>query len=72
MLFPVILFGRYYEENGRIKIPLNIAVNHAVADGYHTCLFLNRVGELAGAFQLPVEGASPPPGGAARGHNDHK
>ena len=72
MLFPVILFGRYYEENGRIKIPLNIAVNHAVADGYHTCLFLNRVGELAGTFQLPVKGDSPSPGGAARGHNDHK
>ena len=43
MLFPLIRFGKYYEENGRFKLPFSIFVNHAVADGYHTAQLINDI-----------------------------
>lgn len=52
MMFPIHLMGRYFEENGKILMPLAVSVNHAVADGYHTCKFLNDVQELAASISL--------------------
>ena len=31
---PIINWGRYREENGRLMMPLTVRMNHAVADGY--------------------------------------
>ena len=31
---PIVNWGRYREENGRLTMPLTIRLNHAVADGY--------------------------------------
>lgn len=31
---PIINWGRYQEENGRLKMPVTVRLNHAVADGY--------------------------------------
>lgn len=53
MLYPVVLFGRYYEKEGRTFLPLGAAFHHAVADGYHSCRFLNEIQELAETFRLP-------------------
>ena len=33
--FPVITYGKYFEENGRLKMPFNIVIAHAVCDAYH-------------------------------------
>ena len=33
-LLPIINWGRYREENGRLMMPLTVRLNHAVADGY--------------------------------------
>ena len=38
---PRIVFGKFYEENGKILMPVNILVNHAIVDGYHIALFLD-------------------------------
>ena len=40
-LKPIIRFGKYYREQEKVLIPLSIYVNHAIADGYHTSMFLN-------------------------------
>lgn len=32
---PIINWGRYREENGRLMMPVSVRMNHAVADGYH-------------------------------------
>ena len=40
-LKPIIRFGKYYHEQEKVLIPLSIYVNHAIADGYHTSMFLN-------------------------------
>lgn len=46
-LFPLIKFGKYFEENGKILLPVSVFVSHAVADGYHTCKLINDIQEIA-------------------------
>ena len=31
---PIVNWGRYREENGRLQLPLTVRMNHAVADGF--------------------------------------
>ena len=31
---PIINFGKYREENGRLMMPVSVRLNHAIADGY--------------------------------------
>ena len=33
-LLPIINWGKYREENGRLMMPLTVRLNHAIADGY--------------------------------------
>lgn len=49
LLFPLIKFGKYFEADGRIQIPVSVFVSHAVADGYHTCKLINDMQEIAEA-----------------------
>lgn len=51
LYFPVVLFGKYFEQNGEILIPFSAYLPHAVADGYHTSLFINTVQEIANDFE---------------------
>ncbi|WP_062180676.1 CatA-like O-acetyltransferase [Dysgonomonas macrotermitis] len=47
LLFPFIRFGKYFEQDGRILLPLAVFINHAVADGYHTCKLINDIQYLS-------------------------
>lgn len=51
-LFPLIKFGKYMEENGKVLLPVSVFVSHAVADGYHTCKLINDMQETA--FSLSI------------------
>ena len=31
---PIVNWGRYREENGKLMMPVSVRMNHAVADGY--------------------------------------
>lgn len=31
---PIINWGKYREENGRLMMPVSVRLNHAIADGY--------------------------------------
>ena len=48
--FPAITMGRYTEENGRITMPVNLMIAHAVCDGYHAGLFFNHLQSELDAF----------------------
>jgi len=37
---PKLAFGKYVEKNGKLMMPVAIAVNHALVDGYHVGLFI--------------------------------
>lgn len=45
---PKIAFGKFIKKEGKLKMPVSIAVNHAIIDGYHVGLF-------AKAFQNALE-----------------
>lgn len=43
--FPVLQAGRFFDKGDRKMMPLSITVHHAVADGYHVGLFLQKFQE---------------------------
>jgi len=43
--FPILQAGRFFEKDGRKMMPFSITVHHAVADGYHVGLFLEKFQE---------------------------
>ena len=45
-LIPIFTMGKYYEEDGKILLPLAVQVHHAVCDGFHICRFVNELQEL--------------------------
>lgn len=38
---PRITWGKYFESEGRIKLPVSVLVHHALMDGYHISLFFS-------------------------------
>ena len=45
-LKPVFTMGKYYQEAGRVLMPLAIQVHHAVCDGVHVCRFIDELQKL--------------------------
>ncbi len=43
MLLPIICFGKYHSHHNKITLPFSIFVNHAIADGYHTCKLIQDI-----------------------------
>jgi chloramphenicol O-acetyltransferase type A len=43
--FPVLQAGKFFDKADRKMMPFSISVHHAVADGYHVGLFLQRFQE---------------------------
>ena len=50
----ILLFdwGKYYEKNGRIMIPISVQVHHSFADGIHVGQFVNRLQEYFDRSEL--------------------
>ena len=42
-----IVFGKFFEQNGRLMLPLSIQTNHALVDGYHVGQFYQKFQALA-------------------------
>ena len=43
---PIFTMGRFYEENGKVLLPLAVQVHHAVCDGFHLCRFIRELKDL--------------------------
>jgi len=50
-LAPVVTWGKYEEENGKLIMPLSMNIHHAVADGFHLCRFFNEVQVIIDNFK---------------------
>ncbi len=48
---PRIIFGKYFQENGRTMMPLAIQCNHALVDGLHIGRFYQKFQEFADTIQ---------------------
>lgn len=44
--FPRIAWGKYFEQNGRILIPISVQAHHGLLDGYHMSKFYLELQEL--------------------------
>ncbi len=53
---PRICWGKYVEENGRMKMSLSITVNHSLIDGYAVSVAFNRIQEAFGNIESLIEG----------------
>jgi chloramphenicol O-acetyltransferase type A len=40
---PKIVFGKYYEDGGRIRMPVSVEVHHALMDGVHLGRYFERL-----------------------------
>ncbi len=49
-LLPIFTIGKYFEQNGKIWLPIAIQAHHAVCDGYHTARFINELQETMNHF----------------------
>jgi chloramphenicol O-acetyltransferase type A len=43
---PRISWGKYFEENGRVKLPLSVQVHHALMDGAHVGQYFMDIQEM--------------------------
>jgi chloramphenicol O-acetyltransferase type A len=43
---PRIAWGKYFEEGGKIKMPLSVQGHHALIDGFHVGQYFNEVQEI--------------------------
>lgn len=51
-LHPIFTTGKYFEQNGKILLPIAIQVHHAVCDGFHLARFINELQETMNNFFL--------------------
>lgn len=49
--FPSIETGKFYEQDGKILLPLSITCHHAATDGYHVHRFLETLQQEADTFE---------------------
>lgn len=45
-LFQMVTWGKYFEQDNKILIPVTIQIHHASADGYHCSVFYNNIEEI--------------------------
>ncbi len=43
---PRISWGKYFEENGKIKLPISVQTHHALADGIHVGKYFETIQEI--------------------------
>lgn len=43
---PRISWGKYFEENSKIKLPMSVQVHHALVDGIHVGQYFNTIQEI--------------------------
>lgn len=49
-LLPIFTMGKYFERDGRRMLPLSIQVHHAVCDGYHVGVFVDKLQDKINRF----------------------
>ena len=49
-LLPIFTMGKYFERDGKRMLPLAIQVHHAVCDGYHVGVFVEKLQKYIDEF----------------------
>lgn len=51
-LFPIVMWGKYREENGKILLPVTAMFHHAVSDGFTLCRFFDELSQDINKFKV--------------------
>ena len=51
-LFPIVMWGKYREENGKILLPVTAMFHHAVSDGFTLCRFFSDLETALKEFKI--------------------
>ena len=51
-LFPMVVWGKYFEQGDKILMPLTLQIHHAVADGYHCSLFYKDIEDIINTLEM--------------------
>ena len=43
---PMFTFGKYYEQGGKVLLPMAVQVHHSVCDGFHVARMFNELQEM--------------------------
>jgi chloramphenicol O-acetyltransferase type A len=43
---PMFTFGKYYEQDGKVLLPMAVQVHHSVCDGFHVARMFNELQEM--------------------------
>ena len=54
-LLPIFTMGKFFERDGKRLLPLSIQVHHAVCDGYHVGLFVEKLQQFIDHFPITVK-----------------
>ncbi|MEZ4935547.1 MAG: chloramphenicol acetyltransferase [Saprospiraceae bacterium] len=46
---PKVVMGKYFEENGKLKMPLSVSGHHALMDGVHVGLYFKKIQDFLDA-----------------------
>jgi chloramphenicol O-acetyltransferase type A len=49
---PRMTWGKYFEENGKIKMPLSVQAHHALVDGRHVGQYFQKFEQLLNDFEM--------------------
>lgn len=52
---PRMTWGKYFEENGKIKMPLSVQAHHALVDGRHIGQYFQKFEQLLNDFEAVLE-----------------
>ena len=50
-LFPIVIWGKYREENGKILLPVTAMLHHAVCDGFTVSRFFSELQSAVNGFK---------------------
>ena len=51
-LFPIVMWGKYKEENGKVILPVTAMFHHAVFDGFTLCRFFEELEKFISEFKI--------------------
>lgn len=51
-LFPIVMWGKYREENGKVLLPVTAMFHHAVIDGFNLCRFFEELSAAVNEFKI--------------------
>lgn len=54
-LSPIITWGKYFEQNQKVLLPIALQIHHAVADGYHVGKFFSEVQDYTNNFYAEID-----------------